>query len=111
MKKETYLRKLEVVNALVNETTTVVELREKNKIKNELKRFLLKATNAWLEENVLHMPVVEYKAHWHDIDYSYDVKLTGRVTVKLYACDQNWSQGFTRQLVGEYRIPKKELVN
>lgn len=105
MNKEAYRAKYEVAVMPVDDDTTVRELKLRKAVENKLRRFWKTEASHWLERNVVNQPLDEWLAGWHDIEFTYNIKPTGSVKVRLLACDDHRPA----RLLREINIPKSEL--
>lgn len=85
---------------------------EKVKAKKVLERTIRTAVQKWLLENHQLGNVTtfgEWLSGWHDIGYTFTTAVNGNVKVTLYACDQTWTQGYTRKPIQTLVINKNHL--
>ena len=111
MKKETYLRKLDIVNAKVTDKTTVAELKVQAKARKELERFWKKAAIAWMEQNVWHKSFVEFESGWQNATVEFNLKPGGSLKVLTNSSDFSMARGNSCRPGPEYKISKKELLS
>lgn len=106
MNKEAYMAKYAAAMVPVTDDTTVRELKQRKAAENTLRRFWKTGATRWVEQNIINKPMDEWLAGWHDIEFIYNIKPTGTVRVRLFACDERQPP----QLIREITIPKRELL-